>query len=378
MVDKLVAIIGSGAVGLAVARSIARKGFQVIVLEQHQAIGMECSSRNSEVIHAGLYYPQKSLKALLCVKGKQLMYDFCQEFNVPVKQCGKLVVASSIDQMEQLNAIKAKAIGNGVNDVKILSKEQVAEIESDVKCQGALFSPSTGIVDSHTLMLAMQGDAEAHGANFALNCTVAGGKMNKDGSFDLLTHQTGSPDEVDPLTVDMVVNAAGLYAPRIANLFKGGKQSFKVHQPTMFAKGSYFRLGSMPKMPFSHLIYPIPEKGGLGVHATLDMEGNIRFGPDVEWIPDFDYQVNPAKAEIFASKIQEYWPSIVNAELIPDYSGIRPKIVGPGEKDADFTIYDEKNHGMKGLIHLCGIESPGLTSCLAIGDLVAERIASQA
>ncbi|OQR92969.1 hypothetical protein ACHHYP_03007 [Achlya hypogyna] len=365
---KLVAVIGGGAVGLAVARSAARRGFQVVVLEQHSAIGMETSSRNSEVIHAGLYYAPKSQKAKLCVQGKMLMYDFCRDFNVPVRRCGKLVVATSELQMQQLEMLRARAMENGVDDVEILSQNAVRVMEPEVACLGALFSPSTGIVDSHSLMLALQGDAEAHGCDVALNCTVVGGHKNQDGTFDLLTHPTNAPDAVDTLECDMVVNATGLSAPRLANLLQGENE--KLPEPTQFAKGSYFRLGSVARMPFQHLIYPMPEKGGLGVHATLDLDGNVRFGPDVEWVSALDYKVNPAKAALFASKIQDYWPGVVDAELIPDYSGIRPKIVGPNEPDADFSILD----GARGLVHLCGIESPGLTSSLAIGEVVADRL----
>ncbi|KDO35447.1 hypothetical protein SPRG_00295 [Saprolegnia parasitica CBS 223.65] len=371
--SKLVAVIGSGAVGLAVARSAARRGLQVVVLEQHAAIGMECSSRNSEVIHAGLYYAPQSQKATLCVQGRQLMYDFCRDFHVPFQRCGKLVVASSADQMQQLQALMAKAMANGVTDVRLLTASDVHALEPDVVAHGALLSPSTGIVDSHALMLAMQGDAEAYGCDFALNCTVAGGRANADGTFDVVTHPTDDPSATDVITCDAVVNAAGLGALRLAALLEGTPRPFGIAEPTKFAKGSYFKLGGVARMPFQHLIYPVPEKGGLGVHATLDLDGNVRFGPDVEWVTDIDYQVNPDKAAAFAARIRDYWPGVMDAELIPDYSGIRPKIVGPGEPDADFRIVDGTR---KELVHLLGIESPGLTSSLAIGEAVALRLAA--
>ncbi|CAK4647426.1 unnamed protein product [Aphanomyces euteiches] len=377
--DKVLAVVGAGVVGLAVARQAARRGLQVVVLERNGGIGQECSGRNSEVIHAGIYYPTNSLKAKMCVRGKAMLYKFCRDYRVPHQQCGKVIVATSASQIETLQRIRAKAITNGVHDVEFMSKSQIAQMEPDVHCEGGLFSPSTGIVDSHALMLALQGDAEDHGASIAFHCAVEKGTFNPSSNqFELFSRSSDSSDDtMDVLPCDYVINCAGLGAPFFENSFQyPSKASPRVASPTVFAKGNYFRLESTSHKPFRHLVYPVPEAGGLGVHATIDMSGNVRFGPDVEWVSSINYEVDPAKAELFSSRIATYWPNVLNHTLIPDYSGIRPKVVGPQEADSDFLLLDHTHHGVPGLVHCCGIESPGLTSSLAIADEVVSRLVS--
>ncbi|KAF0775312.1 hypothetical protein AaE_000989 [Aphanomyces astaci] len=373
MSGKVLAVVGGGVVGLAVARHAARRGLQVVVLERNAAIGLECSSRNSEVIHAGIYYPKNSFKATLCVRGKHMLYDFCRDFHVPHQRCGKLVVATSSNQVDTLRQIQAKAQANGVHDIEIMSKAQVARLEPDVHSEGGLLSPSTGIVDSHAFMLALQGDAEAHGASFAFHCSVDSGDWNASSNEFLLRYQMADDGAtLHELPCDFVVNCAGLGAPFVANSFPYPIQ-FAVPTPSMFAKGNYFRLSNTVK-PFRHLIYPVPESGGLGVHATLDMAGHVRFGPDVDWTGEMQYTVNASKEQEFASRIAAYWPAMAHHDLVPDYCGIRPKLGGPHDADLDFMLADASHHGMPGLVHCCGIESPGLTSSLAIADEVLARL----
>ncbi|KAF0700268.1 Aste57867_9223 [Aphanomyces stellatus] len=379
MDQKVLAVVGGGVVGLAIARRAARRGVQVVVLEKNAGIGQECSGRNSEVIHAGIYYPKTSLKATMCVRGKELMYDFCRDFNVPHQRCGKLIVASSAAQIETLRAIQEKAMANGVGDIKLLSKAQVARMEPDVHCEGGLFSPSTGIVDSHGFMLALQGDAEDHGASVALHTTVDGGRWDATSNqFHLFHRPTADKSDGDILPCDYVINCAGLGAIGLAHAFSYHPSPPTLPPlPTAFAKGNYFRLATSVK-PFRHLIYPIPEKGGLGVHATIDLAGHVRFGPDVEWVPSINYDVDPAKASLFASRIASYWPPVQDLELVPDYCGIRPKMVGPDAAvDADFAFLDEAVHRLPGLVHCLGVESPGLTSSLAVADAVVARLLGQ-
>ncbi len=357
-------VIGAGVVGLAVARSLALRGLEVLVLEAANAIGTETSSRNSEVIHAGIYYPQGSLKARLCVEGKELLYAYCEERGIAHRRCGKLIVATSEEQRAQLDNIARHAAANGVNDLVLLSAEQARALEPALQCVAALLSPSTGIVDSHGLMLALLGDVENHGGALALQSPVARAECAADG---IHVHAADGTE----LVAKIVINAAGLHAPDLARRFAGLAAE---HIPrAYYAKGNYFTLGS--KAPFSHLIYPVPEAAGLGVHLTLDLGGQAKFGPDVEWVDSPDQLVvDPARCAGFYGEVRKYWPGLPDDSLSPGYAGIRPKISGPGEAAADFVVQGPEVHGVAGLVNLFGIESPGLTSSLAIGEHVASLL----
>lgn len=360
-------VIGAGVVGLAAARELARAGRDVIVIEAENAIGTGISARNSEVIHAGLYYPTGLVKTRLCVEGKELLYAFCRDFHVPHRRCGKLLVATSESEISKLEAIKAQADANGVHDLAWLDREEAIDLEPALSCVKALLSPSTGIVDSHALMLALRGDAEAHGATIALDTPVVSGRVTGKGV--LLETGGRAPMSIGARTV---VNAAGLGAQALARNIAGMPPA--LIPPLHLAKGNYFSLTM--RAPFSRLIYPMPAAGGLGVHLTLDLAGRARFGPDVEWIDRIDYRVDPERAPHFYSAIRDYWPSLPDGALAPDYCGVRPKIERPGGSNTDFVVQDETQHGVAGLINLFGIESPGLTSSLAIGKLV-EKLARQ-
>jgi L-2-hydroxyglutarate oxidase LhgO len=361
-------VIGAGVVGLAVARALAKKGREVFVVETQAAIGMETSSRNSEVIHAGLYYPTGSLKAELCVTGRDALYAYCEERSIPHRRCGKLIVASADAQREKLAAIQAQAHANGCTEVIELTAQQARALEPALSCVAALSSPNTGIIDSHAYMLALQGDAENAGAVFAFDSRIVGGSTNADG-IALRVH--AGPDTEFELEAETVVNCGGLWAPRIASRIDGLDDGTV---PTAyFAKGNYYSLAG--KAPFSRLIYPVPEPGGLGVHLTLDLGGQARFGPDVEWLEDkdFDYAVDPRRADKFYREIRAYWPDLPDAALQPAYSGVRPKISPPGMAAADFMF---ASHGNRHYLGLYGIESPGLTASLAISEHVAGLIES--
>jgi L-2-hydroxyglutarate oxidase LhgO len=357
-------VIGAGVIGLACARALALAGREVLILEQHGDIGTETSSRNSEVIHAGIYYPQGSLKARACVAGRQQLYDYCRDRGVRHSQCGKLIVATSADQQDRLVAIRARAAANGVNNLELLTRAAARALEPELDCTAALLSPSTGIIDSHELMLALLGDAENRGAVLALNAPVLGGRRAADGIE--LTVGGAAPLE---LRASVVVNAAGLHAPALAASLAG--MPAESVPRAYYARGNYFSLAG--RAPFARLIYPVPEPGGLGVHLTLDLAGQARFGPDVEWIDSIGYAVDPARGEVFYDAIRRYWPALPDRSLEPAYAGVRPKIVGPGAADADFVVQGPRLHGVAGLVNLFGIESPGLTSCLA---LAAEVLAS--
>jgi len=358
-------IVGAGVVGLAVARALALSGRETLILEAADAYGTGTSARNSEVIHAGIYYPQGSLKARLCVAGKKQLYRYCSERGIDHKAVGKLIVAADEQQADELKAIRAKAEANGVNDLEWLDNEAALTLEPNLTCMAALLSPSTGIIDSHGLMLSLLGDAENAGALLALNSPIASGTIEPDG-FVL---QTGGPDRM-ALKCLTLINCAGLAARDVALSIEGIP---KERIPAAFiAKGNYFSLSG--KAPFSRLIYPVPEPGGLGVHLTLDLGGQARFGPDVEWIKEADYQVNPARGEKFYAAIRRYWPELPDSSLQPDYAGLRPKISGPGDPTGDFAILGPETFGIDGLVSLHGIESPGLTSCIAIADEVMKRL----
>ncbi len=357
-------VIGAGVVGLAVARALALAGREVLVLEAASAIGMGTSSRNSEVIHAGIYYAPGSLKARLCVQGKAQLYDYCAERGVGHLRCGKLLVATRADQLAQLHGIVDKAARNGVTDLVLLTSAQARALEPELACEAALFSPSTGIVDSHALMLSLQGDLENAGGLLVLNSTLETAEFS-DSAIKLVAC------DGTRLQARTVVNAAGLQAPALARHFKGLDPH---HVPrAWFAKGSYFTLAG--RAPFSHLIYPVPQAAGLGVHLTLDLGGQAKFGPDVQWVdsPD-DLDVDPARGEAFYAEVRQYWPGLKDGALMPGYAGIRPKIHAPDAPAGDFLIQGPAVHGVPGLINLFGIESPGLTSALAIGDYVVDLV----
>lgn len=357
-------VVGAGVGGLAVARALALQGREVMVLESADAIGTGISSRNSEVIHAGIYYPTDSLKAKLCVRGRDMLYAYCIERNVPHRRCGKLLVATSTGQLSSLESIQARAQANGVLDLRWLGRHEAQAMEPALECVAALFSPSTGIVDSHALMLALQGDLEHAGGLVALNSPLALAECAQDAinleAFD------GTR-----LRARTVVNAAGLHAPALARRFAGLGVDHVPH--ARCAKGSYFTLSG--KAPFSRLIYPVPEAAGLGVHLTLDLGGQAKFGPDVQWVdsPD-DLLVDPARGDAFYAEVRKYWPALRDGELAPGYAGMRPKIHGPDEPAADFVIQGPSVHGIPGLVNLFGIESPGLTSSLAIAEHVAALV----
>ncbi len=355
-----IVVIGAGVIGLAVARALATRGREVVIIEAAESFGSGISSRHSEVIHAGIYYPRGSLKAQLCVAGRNQLYAFCERFGVPHRRCGKLIVATTAAQVSDLQAIQAAAADNGV-ELEWLDSAAARVLEPDVVCDAALFSPATGIIDSHTYMHALLADAERHGASVAYRSRVAA--MWLESSSILVAIN----DDARPqLRARMVVNCAGLHATQLA----ASIEEFPTeHIPrTHYARGHYFSLAG--RAPFRHLVYPIPEPGGLGVHLTLDLAGQARFGPDVEWIDTLDYAVDTERAPRFYSAIRRFWPALADGQLIPAYAGIRPKIAGPGES-ADFRIDGPQQHGIPTVINLFGIESPGLTASLAIADHVA-------
>jgi L-2-hydroxyglutarate oxidase LhgO len=354
-------VVGAGVIGLAVARRLAQSGREVIVLEAAEGIGTVTSSRNSEVIHAGIYYKAGSLMARMCVAGKHALYRYCNEHGVPHRNCGKLIVATTREETAKLEAIRAHAQANGVLDMKVLSGEEARALEPALKCDAALLSPSTGIIDSHAYMLALRGEAEDAGAAFAFHTPLIRARADRGG----IELDAGGEAPMT-LACNLLVNAAGLDAPAIARVIDGVPIELIPH--AYLAKGNYFSCSR--KAPFSHLIYPVPEPGGLGVHLTLDMAGQARFGPDVEWVDHIDYEVDPARAERFYPAIRKYWPTLPDGALMPSYSGMRPKIVPPAVASQDFMIQGPKDHGVDGLINLFGIESPGLTSSLAIADHV--------
>jgi L-2-hydroxyglutarate oxidase LhgO len=358
-------VIGAGVVGLAVARALALEGREVVVLEAADAIGTETSSRNSEVIHAGIYYPAGSLKARFCVEGKHFLYAYCAERGIPHRRCGKMIVATRPGQDAYLDKLRAQAIANGVDDLQLVDGAAARAIEPELACDAALLSPSTGIIDSHSLMLAYQGDAEAHGAMVAFLSPVLGGDVRNDG-IDL---RVGGA-EPTTLRARLVVNAAGLGAQAVAGSI-AGIPAARV-PPLHYAKGNYFSLAG--RSPFSRLVYPVPEPGGLGVHISIDLAGQARFGPDVEWIEDIAYDVDPRRADGFYAEVRRYWPGLRDGALQPAYAGIRPKLGPAGTPAADFVVEGPEDHGVPGLVNLFGIESPGLTASPAIAACVVAKL----
>lgn len=358
MTDKLdCVVVGAGVVGLAIARSLALAGREVVVIEAEAKIGMHTSSRNSEVIHTGIYYPENSLKARLCVRGRQLLYGYCLKRRIAHSRIGKLVVAVEDRDLEKLRAIHTQSRKNGITDLSFLDAAKVKSLEPNVQCVGALLSPSTGIIDSHEYISALQADLETHNGTVLFVSEASGVRIGSDG-IELSVNG-------DAVICGTLINAAGLGA---TNLASGGNRVLD-DVPTMYlAKGHYFSYQG--RSPFGHLIYPVPSGGGLGIHATIDLSGTAQFGPDVTWIDNIDYSFDEDRKSQFVSAIRRYFPAIDANKLVPAYTGIRPKVVGPGEPAGDFVIHAEADHGVSNLINLYGIESPGLTASLAIADHV--------
>ncbi len=360
-------VVGAGVVGLAVARALALAGREVIILEAAEGIGTETSSRNSEVIHAGIYYPAGSLMARFCVDGRKALYAYCAEKGIPHANCGKLIVATNADEDAMLAGIKGRAEANGVEGMRVLTAGEAIALEPNLSCTSALLSPVTGIIDSHAFLLALLGDAENAGAMPAYFSPVAGGRVVRGG----MEVDVGG---TDPMTLRcrLLVNSAGLHASGLASRIEGMPTD---HVPkSYYAKGNYFTLSG--RSPFSRLIYPVPVPGGLGVHLTIDLAGQARFGPDVQWIEAIDYTVDPARAESFYAAVRKYWPALKDGALQPGYAGIRPKIVPRGAPAQDFVVQGPRTHGVPGLINMFGIESPGLTASLALADHVVEMAAT--
>lgn len=356
-------VIGAGVVGLAIAQNLAKRGQEVLVIEQHDIIGSETSSRNSEVIHAGLYYPKGSRRARHCVEGKKRLYEFCAENGVHHARCEKLVVATTDAQVERLQGIKATAAGNGVDDLVFLTAKEAMALEPALACTGALLSPSTGIVDSHGFMLALQGHVEANGGQVSLNTAIRRiGRRDADGLFEV------EMDGGDVVTCRRLVTSAGLHASKLARTmtYPGGY----VPPETYYAKGQYYALSG--RSPFQRHIYPMPDGAWLGLHATVDLGGRCKFGPDIAWMPEIDYSFEPEKLTQFLSFIRDYYPGLDDSQLHADYTGIRPKLYREGEPVPDFAIHGAAEHGHDGLVMLFGIESPGLTASLSIADEVGD------
>jgi L-2-hydroxyglutarate oxidase LhgO len=364
-----VVVVGAGVVGLAIARALALGGRDVMVLEAADAFGTGTSSRNSEVIHAGIYYPRGSLKARLCVAGREKLYDYCETHGVPHRRCGKLIVATSGTQLAELQKIKAAAHANGVN-LDPLSAMQALELEPQLHCTGALLSPTTGIIDSHSYMLSLLGEAERRGATLVCDSRVTEAHIEPDGVRVLVNN--GETE----LKARLLINSAGLGAPDVAARIVGFPAQFR--RRGYLAKGNYFTLAG--RSPFARLVYPVPEPGGLGVHLTLDLAGRARFGPDVQWIGDrveeIDYAVDPKRGDRFYGEVRKYWPALPDGGLEPAYSGVRPKISAQGEPNADFVIEGPSTHGVPSVVNLFGIESPGLTASLAIAEAVHQETTS--
>jgi L-2-hydroxyglutarate oxidase LhgO len=358
-VDALV--IGAGVVGLAVARELALAGREVIVLEAEESIGNHTSSRNSEVIHAGIYYPKGSLKANLCVSGKHKLYAYCRERSIPHRNCGKVLVAATEAEIPTVLGYIDKANANGVHDLHRISLEELRALEPAVTAVAAVYSPSTGIVDSHAVMVAMQGDLENAGGTVVFLSPALGGKVTGDG----IELEVGGSEPMS-IRCELLVNSAGLFAPQLARSIAGIPPA--TIPPQYFAKGHYYTMSG--KSPFNRLVYPMAGAGYLGVHVTVDLGGQARFGPDIDWIDRVDYAFDASRAPLFYQAIRQYYPALKDGALQPGYTGIRPKISGPKEPAADFLIQGPANHGVPGLVNLYGIESPGLTASLAIGETV--------
>lgn len=361
-------VIGAGVIGLAIGRAIALSGREVVVLERNDHIGEETSSRNSEVIHAGIYYPTNSLKASLCVNGKEQLYTYAASRGVDHSRIGKVIVAVSDAQMERLRSIADQASINGVKDLEWLDHKALAQREPKIAGVAGLWSPSTGIIDGHGLMLSLQADLEDAGGTLVARTALRGAKLGRKG-VAVSTVSDGASAE---FLARRIVNAAGLCATDVARVLP---HSDELQIPAQYyARGNYFLYRG--RSPFKHLVYPIPVAGGLGIHATLDLAGNLRFGPDVEWIDEIDYTIDTSRADAFYRAIRDYWPDLPDGSLRPGYAGVRPKISAPGKDAADFLISGDSIDGAR-LVHLFGIESPGLTACLAIAEHVVAMLSER-
>jgi L-2-hydroxyglutarate oxidase LhgO len=358
-------VVGAGVIGLAVARALALAGHEVLVLEQERWVGQHTSSRNSEVIHAGLYYPKGSLKARYCVEGREALYAYCAERGVAAKRVGKLVVACTEVEVATLRGVMQKAEANAVKGLEWMSGNEARGIEPELFCLAAFHSPVTGIIDSHALMLAYEADAEGAGASIVLRAPVLGGRIEPRG----FTLEVGGAEKME-LACELLINSAGLEAPSFARRLLGMPADHV--PPEHYCRGVYFTLAG--RAPFRRLVYPVPEAAGLGVHLTLDLAGQARFGPDTEWIDGIDYTVDPRRGERFYAAIRTYWPGLKDGALQPGYAGVRPKINGPRAASADFVIEGPAEHGVPGLVNLYGIESPGLTASLPIAEHVARLL----
>jgi L-2-hydroxyglutarate oxidase LhgO len=362
MADFDMLVVGAGVVGLAVARAAAREGASVLIAERNRHFGAETSSRNSEVIHAGIYYPPGSLKAELCRDGRRRLYGYAADAGVPARRVGKLIVACEAAQIPLLESIAANAAACDVTDLTLLGPDEVASIEPSLRAAAGLLSPSTGIIDSHAYMLALLGEAEAQGAELVPSATIS--RLERSGS----EWKAWIAGEAGPvLSARTVVNAAGLWATEVAGRIEG--YSPAAPRATYYAKGTYFAYGG--KVPFSRLIYPVPEAGGLGIHLTLDRAGRARFGPDVEWCETLAYDVDANRRAAFAQAIRSYWPDVEESLLTPDFAGVRPKLVPRGQAAHDFVVEGPGDHGLPGVVNLFGIESPGLTASLPLGEMAA-------
>ena len=359
-------VVGAGVVGIAVARALALAGREVIVLGAADCIGTGTSSRNSEVIHAGIYYPKDSLMARFCVQGRRMLYALCAERGVAFNNCGKLIVATSVEENDRLAGIKVRAEANGVEGMRLLDATEARALEPNLECTAALLSPTTGVVDSHGYMVALQGDAENAGAVFVFHSPVTGGRVVAGG----VEIKVGGAEPM-ALRCNLLINSAGLQAPAVARRIQGMPSQLVPQE--YYAKGNYFTLTG--RSPFSRLIYPVPVPGGLGVHLTIDLGGQARFGPDVEWIDGLDYTVDPRRADSFYDAVRRYWPGLKDGALQPGYAGIRPKIVPKGAPGQDFVMQDRRVHGVEGLVNLFGIESPGLTAAIALAEHVGAAVA---
>ncbi len=386
-IDVQCAVVGGGVIGLAVTRELALRGVEVVLLEAEAALGSKTSSRNSEVIHAGIYYPAGSLKAQHCLRGKHKLYEYCAAHDLPHRRCGKLIVANGPEQEQRLALIREAALANGVDDLEWLDADRVAAREPDIRASAALLSPSTGIVDSHAYMQQLANDIEQAGGMILRKHAVLGGVVDAaaTGHEKRYCLDVDAPGEQFVLSSKLLVNSAGLDATGWLARLQGYDASLipRLH----YAKGNYFAM--QPAARVSHLIYPLPNSAGLGTHLTLDMQGGVRFGPDVEWLDpaevarddaqphaplDFNYRVEEARRQQFCEAIAEYYPAIEASMLVPDYSGVRPKLVGAGEPAADFFIESQASHGLPGWINLYGIESPGLTASLSLAEAVADTL----